>query len=134
MAALTNGRDTIEIAGGDTLILPVKGGVTIFEGSLVALNADGLAIPAAKATGLTAAGRAEQYVNNSSGADKAQSVKVRRGVFKWDNDEAAPVTDAGLLKSCYIVDDHTVTTTATGASIAGKVLGFSDGEVIVETR
>ena len=58
MAALTMERDTPEIMnGGRLLALPVKGGVTIYQGAIVALDADGYAVPGKKATGLTAVGR-----------------------------------------------------------------------------
>ena len=59
MAALTMARDTAEIAqGAKYLSLPVKGSTTIYQGSMVALDSSGYAIPGKKATGLTAAGRA----------------------------------------------------------------------------
>ena len=46
MAALTMARDTAEIAqGAKYLSLPVKGSTTIYQGSLVALDAEGYAIP-----------------------------------------------------------------------------------------
>ena len=41
MAALTMERDTPEIMnGGRLLSLPVKGGVTIYQGAIVALDAE----------------------------------------------------------------------------------------------
>ena len=62
--------------GGRQLVLPVKGGVTIYQGALVALDADGYAIPGKKAAGLTAAGRAEETVANtgSDGEDRKSVV------------------------------------------------------------
>ena len=68
MGALTNARDTTEIMnGGKQLVLPVKAKTTIYQGALVALDADGYAIPGKKAAGLTAAGRAEETVENTGG-------------------------------------------------------------------
>ena len=128
---LSAGRNTVEINGGKTLVLAVKGDTRIFEGSIVVLEA-GLAIPGKKATGLLAAGRAEEFVDNTGGADGAKTVKVRRGVFKWNNDVTNPVTAADVLKDCYVFDDETVTILATDASVAGKVIGLADGEVLVE--
>ena len=65
MAALTKERDTTEIMqDAKFLHLPVKGGTTIYQGALVALDANGCAIPGKKAPGLTAAGRAEETVEN----------------------------------------------------------------------
>jgi len=131
---LDRGRNTPEVADGRTSVLPVKAGVKIFEGSLVALGADGFAIPGAKATGLLAAGRAEEYTDNTGGVDGAVTVRVRRGVFRWSNAAAAGAIKAtDLLKTCYIADDETVTITATGASAAGKVIGVDADGVLVET-
>lgn len=54
MAALNSVRDTSEIAQeAKYLSLPVKGKTTIYQGALVALDADGYAIPGKKAEGLT---------------------------------------------------------------------------------
>lgn len=134
--ALSAGRDTTEIANGArNLSLPVAAGATIYEGALVALNATGYAQPAAQATGLTAIGRAEAFADNSGGADGAISVQVRRGAFLWENDPttANAVTQALVGKSCYILDDSTVTAVADGSSEAGKVLGITDDGVTVET-
>ena len=44
MAALTNVRDTSEL-GGKYLALPVKGKTTIYQGSIVVIDANGYAIP-----------------------------------------------------------------------------------------
>lgn len=129
---LSAGRNTFEVRDGRTLILPVKANVKIFEGSIVVIDSTGNAVPGKKATGLLSAGRAEEYVDNSGGADGAKTIKVRRGVFKWSNDSTAPVTGKDILKNCYIVDDETVTITETGSSIAGKVIGLENGEVLVE--
>lgn len=130
---LTGGRNTPEVAEGRTLVLPVKGATKIFDGSLVALDANGFAVPGKSAAGLTAAGRAEEYADNSAGADGAVKVKVRRGVFKWSNDAVTPVTAKDVMKDCYILDDETVTASNVATSVAGKVIGLEDDEVLVET-
>lgn len=134
MGALTNPRDTAELMnGGRQLVLPVKGGVTIYQGALVALDADGYAIPGKKAVGLTAAGRAEETVANA-GSDGDASVRVCRGVFVFANTGTAAnkVTAAHLLKPCYIQDDQTVTALADGASVAGLVVRVDGAGVAVE--
>lgn len=134
MAALTNARDTNEIANGAKyLVLPVKGATTIYQGSIVALDASGYAIPGKKATDITAAGRAEETVVNS-GVDGELVVKVSRGVFIFENTAttANKVTAAHVLKPCYMEDDQTVTALATGASVAGRVIRVDDEGVAVE--
>ena len=134
MAKLTAPRDTNEIMGGATsLVLPVKGSTTIFQGSIVAIDADGFAIPGKKAAGLKAAGRAEETVENS-GSDGEAVVRVKRGVFVFDNTATAAnkITAADVLGPCYIEDDHTVTKLETGASMAGLVIRVDDEGVAVE--
>ena len=123
MAKLTAPRDTNEIAGGATsLVLPVKGSTTIFQGSIVALTEDGFAIPGKKAASLKVAGRAEA------------TVRVTRGVFVFDNSSTASnkITAADVLGPCYMEDDHTVTKSAAGTSIAGLVVRVDDEGVAVE--
>lgn len=134
--ALTAGRNTPELAeGGRIVVLPVAAGAVIYDGGLVVLDASGNAKAATKAEGLTAAGRSEEYVDNTSGAAGAQTVKVRRGVFVWDNTTTAAnkVKPEHVLKDCYIVDDCTVSASATGSSRAGKVIAVTDDGIAVET-
>lgn len=134
MAALTKERDTTEIMqDAKFLYLPVKGGTTIYQGALVALDANGYAIPGKKATGLTAAGRAEETVENK-GADGEAFIRVARGVFVFNNTATTSnkIGVAHVLKPCYIEDDQTVTALATGASAAGLVVRVDEDGVAVE--
>jgi len=117
----------------EIIVIGAGAGVRIFAGSLVALNANGFAIPGKAATGLTYAGRAEESADNTSGADGAVSVKVRRNqAFKWAND--GTVTQARLLKPAYIVDDATVAAADGGGtrSAAGLVVGIDSDGVWIE--
>ena len=134
--ALTEGRNTAEVANGASVIAaPVAAATVIYEGSLVALDANGYAIPAKKAAGLIAVGRAEEFIDNKSGGNGDVTVAVKRGIFIWNNDptKANEITDAHLMKDCYIVDDCTVTSLATGSSRAGKIVGVYDDGIAVET-
>lgn len=134
MSALTTQRDTNEIADrARWLYLPVKGSTTIYQGSLVALDASGYAIPGKTATDITSVGRAEETVTNN-GADGAAMINVTRGVFVYNNTatEANKVTAAHILKPCYIEDDQTVTMLSTGTSVAGLVVRVNDEGVAVE--
>lgn len=132
MGNLTANRDTPEV-GGRYLSLPVKGATTIHQGSLVAVDANGYAVPGKKAEGLAAAGRAEETVENLEG-DGAVAVRVCRGVFVFANTATAAnkVGAAHVLRPCYIQDDQTVTTLATGASVAGLVIRVDNEGVAVE--
>lgn len=134
MAKLTAPRDTNEIMSGATsLVLPVKGSTTIFQGSIVAIDADGFAVPGKKAAGLKAVGRAEETIENS-GKDGEAVIQVKRGVFVFDNTATAAnkLTAADVLGPCYIEDDQTVTKLTTGASVAGLVVRVDDDGVAVE--
>lgn len=134
MANLTKPRDTSEIANGAIyLSLPVKGETTIYQGALVAIDANGYAIPGKKAASITAAGRAEETVENS-GADGELVIRVARGVFVFNNTSttANKITKAHILKPCYMEDDQTVTALSTGASLAGTVIRVDDEGVAVE--
>ncbi len=134
MSALTAARLTSEIANGArSLALPVKGSTTIYQGAIVAIDANGYAIPGKKATGLKAAGRAEETVVNP-GADGELTIRVTRGIFVFENTATAAnkLTAADILGPCYMEDDQTVTKLATGASIAGTVIRVDDEGVAVE--
>ena len=104
MAKLTECRNTPELhAGGIKYNYSCTAASVVFAGALVALTAEGLAVPAADAAGLTVIGRAE----NSAGT--GEKVVVKRGVFLYDNGadtEALTVGDIG--KDCYCLDDQTV--------------------------
>jgi hypothetical protein len=128
---LISGRNTVEVSDGKTLILNVKANTKIFEGSIVVLES-GFAVPGKLGIGLLTAGRAEEFVDNTGGVDGEKTVRVRRGVFKYNNDSTNPVTAEDILKTCYLADDETVSMLDTGASEAGKVIGIYDGEVLVE--
>lgn len=137
MYGLTGGRNTVKVNNdGRLMILNVAAKEVINQGILVALNADGFAISAKKAEGLTAVGRANTYADNTKGANGDLIVEVERGTFIWENDSTAAdkVTQAHLMKPCYIKDNVTVTTLATGSSFAGKVVAvYEDGGIAVET-
>ena len=130
MAALTNVRDTSEL-GGKYIALPVKGATTIYQGAIVAVDANGYAIPGKKAASLKAAGRAEETVENKGG-DGDAVIRVSRGTFVFENSTSGKITAADVLSLCYMEDDQTATKTGTGASVAGLVIRADDEGVAVE--
>ena len=129
MTALTAARNTPQRAG-DILGYPVKASVKPIQGGIAVLSA-GYAAPATTATGLIAIGRFEQTVDNTSGADGALSVQVRRGTFRFGNSASGDlVAQADAGADCYLVDDQTVAKTsgANTRSVAGKIIAVdSDG-------
>lgn len=134
MAKLTDVRDTPEIANGAKVIaVPVKGGTTIYQGALVALDASGYAIPGKKAESLTAVGRAEETVTNTAQTASWSSASLAAySSLTTRLPLANKITAAHVLKPCYMEDDHTVTALATGASVAGTVIRVDDEGVAVE--
>lgn len=132
MAALSKDRSTIE-RNGDAFVFNMAANVKIFAGSLVVLAA-GNAQPGSTALNLIGVGRAEHTVDNTGGAAGAQVIKVKRGVFRFDNLVADLVTAAKIGSPCYIVDDQTVAATNGGntRSAAGIVRDVDDAGVWVE--
>ncbi len=131
--ALSAPRDTW-MRERDLLVIPVAANAVLHQGGLGAVNATGFAVPGATAATLKAAGRIEQSVDNTGGADGDETVLIRRGAFRFKNSSTDPVTQAGLLGNCYIVDDETVAATngTNTRSLAGKVLEIATSGVWVE--
>lgn len=118
-------RNTAETFS-DILYLEVKPNTTIYQGHMVALE-NGKAVPASKAESLVSVGRAEETVTGGF-------INVKRGVFLYENDTDNPLNETHILKECYFKDSITVTADNTTTSVAGKVIGFEDGQVKVEFR
>jgi hypothetical protein len=109
MPALTKDRAT-PYREGIEVEYPVAASTKIFAGSLVCVNANGFAVPAADTSGYRFAGVAMEARDNSSGANGAKVVRVRRfGVFEFD---AASITQAMVGEAMYALDDHTFDDTA----------------------
>jgi len=123
MAALSADRNTPR-AEGDVFVHPVLAATTIHAGALVVLDASGWAKPGVTATGLVAAGRAEERAANA-GASGDISVRVRAGVFRFANSSGGDlITRAEIGDNCWIVDDQTVAKTSGSAtrSVAGLIV------------
>lgn len=122
--ALSADRNT-PMMDGELVNLPVAASKKIFAGSLVAANSTGYVTPGETATTLIYLGRAEEQVDNSTGAAGAKTINVRKKkAFKWKNSGADAVVQADLGKNCYIVDDETVAKTSgtSTRSVAGVVV------------
>jgi hypothetical protein len=106
MAALTSDRNT-EYSLGDLLSIPVAASTRIFAGSLVCINADGYALPAADTSGLKFMGVATAQADNRNGSGGDLSVVVRRrGRYRFAY--AGTLVQSGLGASVYAADDQTV--------------------------
>lgn len=134
MAALTAPRNTLT-RSGFLREPPVEGATKILQGSMVAINASGLAVPASTSTTLKVIGRAEATADNSAGAAAAIRVTVARGIFRFGNSSAGDaIALSDVTANCYAVDDQTVAkTNGTGTrSVAGRIFDVDALGVWVE--
>ena len=78
MAALTSSRNTPEMSDfGRVQNYPVEANTTIYLGSMVALNANGNAVPAASTAGLRIVGRAERLYQGMPGEDAVNTSSAK---------------------------------------------------------
>lgn len=136
MASLTSPRATIgvgpQVFGTEQL---VKTGSTVVQGCFVQLDGSGLAVDGYHATGLTTLGIA----NLSVVGDGMASVAVLSGEFLFDNGTSTDaLTQADVGKTCYVLDNHTVSRLSSGASAAGtaqQIVGANEpagaGQIVV---
>lgn len=125
MAALSGPRNTTPMGGQATftLTVPLKANAKIWQGAMVAIdNTTGYGVVPTVATTLISTGVAKTSVDNTGGSSGALAVDVVC-------EEAFLFDCAGQAQTClgrlmYFVDDHTVTSTSTGASVAGVCIGF----------
>jgi len=102
----------------------IASGSTIVSGNLVALNAEGKAVPAADTAGLRVIGVAE-YARDGM-------VEVGDGVFSFANDTTHALTRADRGKVAYVKDKDTVASTGTNLIPAGIVVDVHGGEVYLD--
>ena len=111
MTALIAGRNTPAKAG-DMQVGKLAASVTAYAGAMLMRNAAGFIVPASTALNLTGVGRAEETVNNSTGAAGDASIIFMGGRFRYANSAAADeITMADIGKVCFAVDDQTVAKT-----------------------
>lgn len=136
MAALTQSRNTEE-RSGDFVEGGVAASTKIYQGALVAVDADGFFVPGSTATTLRGVGRAESEVDNSSGSDGDEIIRIKRSIFPFANSASTDeITRADIGSLCYIVDDQTVAKTdgTETRSVAGKVYDVDAKGVWVDFR
>lgn len=111
MTALTEDRNTQRFTG-EVEKHQVAAAQLIYGGAIVMRNAAGYVVKGATALGLRGVGRAEERVDNSTGAAGDKSIKIREGVFRFANSAAGDaITIADIGKLCFAVDDQTVAKT-----------------------
>lgn len=119
---------------GDRLTLPLAAGAVIYAGSQVSLS-EGALVESAIDPDAVVVGRAQESVSNADGAKGDQSCEVHRGVHRFANSEADPVTDAQLFGACYVEDGATVAgSNAANTHVAGQVVLIADDGVWVDSK
>jgi hypothetical protein len=132
-AAATEDIDT-DSRPGDTVALPVKAAISIFAGTLVAIDAAGWAVPASDTANLKVVGRCREAVDNSAGANGDLKVVVEKGVFHFSNSGSSAVAQANVGATCVVEDDNTVALDTTNDIVAGLVVEVDANGVWVDTR
>ena len=134
MTAATSDRDTPR-HGGVEFGIPAKAGAKVFAGTIACVDATGFGVKGATSAALKALGIAQEYVDNTSGANGDQVLRYRRGCFRLTNSASTDqITNADIGSPCYMVDDQTVAKTngSNTRSVAGSVRLVDDVGVWVE--
>ena len=130
MSALTEARDTREIAAGGiryTREFTVASGSTVYAGGITAVNSSGKAIPATSAGAIVVVGRAENT------ATAGETVRTRSGMFLYSPVSSGAFAANDVNKTCYVKDDQTVMlTSGTSAVVAGVVRDVLPEGVVAE--
>jgi hypothetical protein len=121
-------KDGIEIG------LAVAASTKIEAGHMVAVNAAGYAVHASDTAGLKVMGRAQETVDNTSGANGDKTVLIlRKKMFKFANDSTNAVAQAHVGGNVYVKDSVTVDSDGgTNDIVAGKCFGVETDGVWVE--
>lgn len=111
MTALTSDRNTPRMEG-DLRVGAVAAATLIFAGAIVMRDAAGNLTKGQTATGLVGVGRAEERVDNSTGAAGDEDLPYRPGCYRVVNSAGADeITTADCGNKCFAVDDQTVAKT-----------------------
>lgn len=102
---------------------PVAATAKIFAGSMVAIDADGFAVPASDTAALRVVGVATHTIDNTAGADGALNVNVESPIIA--RYAATSITQAMVGQMMYVVDDQTFDDTlGTNGVKAGRLVEF----------
>lgn len=119
MAGLSASRNTPAMGAGAIPVrtsYPIAASTKVYKGSLVCLNSGGYLVPGDQSAALVAVGMCDQDYDNSSGGNAAAQIECIQGVFRWDNGNSITLSSVGSL--LWVVDDHTVSSSSSGATAA----------------
>jgi len=120
--------------GSFTGPIPVKAAVLIAAGAFFALDSAGRAVPADDATAQVIGGSASTEADNTAAGAADGDVKVYGELITYtcDNSATNPLTDADILKPCYLEAENVVRRDRTANQpCAGIFLGFDGGYPMV---
>lgn len=118
--ALTKNTPIKEVLG-DYADLPLYQGIHAYEGAMLFLREDGYVTNAAG--GLPFLGHCDAEADNSAGASGALTVRIRRGNYRAEV-YLNGVALANVGDPVYASDDGTLTLTAAGNSLVGRVVRY----------
>lgn len=132
MAALSADRNTAH-QDGQLINMGVAASAKVYAGGMAAKNASGYTTPAADAANLVVMGMYEEQVDNSSGANAAKTVNIRRGrAFWFTNSGTNAVTIAHIGGNVYVENDQTVASAGgTNSIVAGKCLAVDSAKGVM---
>jgi hypothetical protein len=134
MSALTAARIGLALqAKIKTIAYPLAVGAKAWEGGVACYDtsAYGALKQAAVSTTLVPIGFFRGSVDNTSGSGNVLvgvELFSEKDVFWYDSvTGSGAVTIANLFQTLYLASDHEVTTTSTGASVAGRMFNLNMG-------
>ncbi|MEM8954354.1 MAG: hypothetical protein AAGD22_09410 [Verrucomicrobiota bacterium] len=132
MAAATEDRDTAR-RSGNIIPIDVAAATTIYNGTLVANDASGNAVPASDAAGLQVQGTATEQADNATGVAGDIQVEVTREPVLMDNSVTNALDKSHVGTDCYVEDDQTVSSSGgTNSIVAGRVLEVTEDGVWID--
>lgn len=141
MVALIKDRKTDRLNPEDSVLpllfsYPVAAATKIFGGAMVALDANGRAVPASASAALKVVGRCEKLADNSAGAAGDINVEVGPGCYFFNNSAGADALAAANREQLvFAADDNTVALTDGGGTrpAAGVMKDIrTDGQIAVQ--
>lgn len=111
-----------------TFKYPGNSGAVLVADEFACVNATGFLVAGSVATGLAVLGT---LTESATGDGVAKLTVKLGGMVLATNDVANAVAVAHIGDPCYVVNGSTVSSLATGGSIAGTVIGFMGTKVLV---
>ncbi len=116
-----------ELKEGVEIPLEVADSATLYAGGFGCVNAAGYVVPGADTAGLIFMGVIREYVDNSSGSNGDETVRMlRRGLVKTTLDTAITIANVG--DNVFLADDESVDLTAnvTNNIFCGIIAAYID--------